>query len=359
MDAAQTHPDLAGVRSDIRIEDLSYKLSIENLEGAPREIRLGGRDRARLLVVERQGSKLYHSAVNDLPQWMEPGDVLVLNNSKRIPGVLKGRTPRGGQVELRFIEVDGDGLGGLCRVFPMHDLDAGSKVAVGGRECLIEETKQTKYNLARVTVADGSSLRQLLIEEGRPIAGFFYEGHWSCEHLNPYYAIEEGGVESPLAGLHFTPELVTRVEAAGVEVCFVTLHSVGSWLPFLEEEIEEHEMWAEQFVIPEETAAAINRAHQEGGRVFCCGSTSLRAIESAAEEDGAVNAMRGRTNLYVTPGYTFRATDAYFTNFHQYQTSLIVLDAAFGGTDLIMDSYRTASDLGYSFFEFGDAVLIV
>ena len=230
---------------------------------------------------------------------------------------------------------------------------------MGTRECLIEATELTKYGLARVTVTNGGSLRQLLIETGRPIAGFFYEGHWSCEHLNPYYATEEGGVESPLAGLHFTPELVGRVEEAGVKVCFVTLHSVGSWLPFLEDQVEEHEMWAEQFVIPEETAAAIDVARQTGNRVFCCGSTSLRAIESAAEEDGTVKAMRGRTHLYVTPGYEFRAVDAYFTNFHQYQTSLIVLDAAFGGTELIMESYRAASDMGYSFFEFGDAVLIV
>jgi S-adenosylmethionine:tRNA ribosyltransferase-isomerase len=192
-----------------------------------------------------------------------------------------------------------------------------------------------------------------------PILGFFYDGHWRCEHLNPFYATEEGTVESPLAGLHFTPELVSAVEAAGARVCFVTLHSVGSWLPFLEAEVADHEMWPEQYVVPERTAEIVNESRASGGRIFACGSTSLRALESAASEYGALRAERGRSRLYIAPGYEFRVVDAYFTNFHQQRTSMLVLDAAFAGTDLVMHAYNEAVERGYSFFEFGDAVLMV
>ncbi|MFL6253773.1 MAG: S-adenosylmethionine:tRNA ribosyltransferase-isomerase [Pyrinomonadaceae bacterium] len=341
----------------MRIEDFRYTIVPENLEGTPREIRLGRRDLSRLLVVERATGTWSHSAVRELPNWLAPGDVLVLNNSKRIPGVLRGRTHVGGQVELRFVDLEGEEGTGLCRIFPTHDVAAGSRVALReGGSVEVLETGVTKYGLARVR-AEGDTLRNLLRTQGVPILGFFYAGLWTAEHLNPYFATEEGSVESPLAGLHFTPELVSALEQAGVEVRFVTLHSVGSWLPFLEEQVDEHEMWAEFFRVPEETAVAIRAARRRGSRVVACGSTSLRALESSATENGEVAATSGRTSLYITPGYNFRVVDAYFTNFHQYQNSLIVLDAAFGGTELVMQTYREASRLHYSFYEFGDAVL--
>ncbi|MBI2625661.1 S-adenosylmethionine:tRNA ribosyltransferase-isomerase [Candidatus Parcubacteria bacterium] len=340
----------------MRIKDLRYNLLPENLEGTPREIRLGRRDMSRLLVVDRATGIRSHSTVCDLVHWLTSGDVLVLNNSKRIPGVLKGRTAMGGQVELRFVNLEETGTG-LCVIFPMHDVGVGSVIDLRARKRVeVMETGLTKYGLARVRSLKGS-LRDLLVAQGSPILGFFYEGNWTTQNLNPYYATEEGTVESPLAGLHFTPELVRSLEDADIEVCFITLHSVGSWLPFLEDHVDEHRMWAEYFLVPEPTAAAINRAREAGRRIVACGSTSLRALESAATEGRTVAPVSGRTNLYITPGYEFRVVDAYFTNFHQYQTSLIVLDVAFGGKKLVMDTYQEASKLQYSFYEFGDAVL--
>ena len=340
----------------MRIEDLRYGLVPENLEGTPREFRLGRRDLARLLVVDRKMRSRTASMVLDLPKWLSAGDVLVLNNSKRIPGVLKGRTRVGGQIEFRFVEIEESG-GGLCVVFPMHDVQPGTRVALSdGKHLEIVETGLTKYKLSRVRPTEGT-LRDLLVSQGTPILGFFYEGKWATETLNPFYATVEGTVESPLAGLHFTPDLVADLESAGVEVRFVTLHSVGSWLPFLEDRVEEHEMWAEWFEVPQATAASIDRARRAGKRVVACGSTSLRALETAAVSGGRVRAQTGRTGLYVTPGYEFKVVDAYFTNFHQYQTSLIVLDAAFAGKELVMETYDEASKLHYSFYEFGDAVL--
>lgn len=340
----------------MRISDLTYQLIPENIEGTPREIRLGSRDRGRLFVVDRQSGKSSLSRVADLPEWCEPGDVLVLNNSRRIPGVLKGRTPVGGLVDLRFVDLEGP-IQGLCRIFPLHDVRPGVKIQLsGGYGLRVLEMGLTKYNLARVSAGNGS-LRELLKQQGRPIPGFFYENHWTVDNLNPYYATEEGAVESPLAGLHFTPALVAALERRGVVIRFVTLHSVGSWLPFLEEEISEHVVWEEEYNVPRETASAVNKAHREHKCVFACGSTSLRALESAAAGPGVVRAQAGRTRLYITPGYEFKAVGGYFTNFHQYQTSLMVLDAAFAGAELVMRSYREASAHKLSFYEFGDAVL--
>jgi S-adenosylmethionine:tRNA ribosyltransferase-isomerase len=337
------------------IEDLCYKLRPENIVGTPREIRLGRRDRGRMMVVDRNGGSATDHVVADLPLMLEPGDVVVLNNSKRIPGVLHGRTAKGGKVELRFVDVNVDGTG-LCRVFPMHDTAPRSVVTLNdGGEIEIAEFGITKYGLARVRPLAGS-LRQMLVDQGTPILGFFYDGMWNTEHLNPFYATEEGTVESPLAGLHFTPELVDRLKSARVKVCFVTLHSVGSWLPFIEEKIEDHEMMEEFFRVPIETASTINAARDRGKRVVACGSTSLRALESAVDSGGVLKAKEGKTGLYISPSYKFGVVDGYFTNFHQYQTSLLVLDCAFAGTENVMQAYREASRRGYEFYEFGDAI---
>ncbi|MGY2126383.1 S-adenosylmethionine:tRNA ribosyltransferase-isomerase [Nocardia gipuzkoensis] len=336
---------------------MQYPLSLGALEGTPREIRVGWRDMARMLVVSR-GQGVVHSKVRNLADWMNPGDILVLNNSKRIPGVLRGRTSRGGSVELRFVDVYEKGEG-LCSIFPTHDISVGSAIEVGTDQHIrILETGITAHNLAHVRTERGS-MRQLLKTQGRPIPGFFYENHWGCEYLNPYYATEEGGVESPLAGLHFTPDLVEKIRQKGIEVCFVTLHSVGSWLPFLEEDVQDHQMWPETYIIPAETALAVNAAIEHGRKIFACGSTSLRALEAGAATAGVITAGRGETRLYITPGYEFKIVSAYFTNFHQYRTSLIVLDAAFAGADTIKSAYLQAVAQKYSFFEFGDAVLLL
>lgn len=309
-----------------------------------------------MLVVERETGELRQSRVLDLAQWLDPGDVIVLNNSKRIPGVLRARTDRDGLVELRFVDLADEGPA-LCKVFPAHDVRVGMRLRTqAGGLVEVLELGLTKYDLARVQ-GSSDSIKSLLCNEGEPILGFFYDAKWGTEALNPFYAEVEGSVESPLAGLHFTPTLVADLKRSGIEIVFVTLHSVGSWLPFLEADVAEHEMWAEWFAVPDTTAGTINRARATNKRIVACGSTSLRAIESACNEEGEVRACEGRTSLYITPGYRFRSVTSYFTNFHQYQTSLMVLDAAFAGTELTKRAYDHASRQGFAFYEFGDAVL--
>lgn len=340
----------------MQINELAYSLTPANMAGTPREFRLGRRDLGRMLIVNRSDGSLLDGSVRGLPDLLEAGDVVVLNNSKRIPGVLHGRTSRGGKTELRFVDLDDDDTG-LCRIFPLHDISAGSRIRLrAGGAVEILEMGLTQYGLARVIALD-DTLRAQLLRQGTPILGFFYDGMWSTTELNPFYATEEGSVESPLAGLHFTENLVGDLRKKGVEVAFVTLHSVGSWLPFMEERAEDHAMWAETFAVSAETADIVNRAKADGKRVVACGSTSLRALESAVNEKGRIAAIRGRTRLYAYPGFEFRAVDAFFTNFHQQMTSLIVLDCAFAGQSLVTQAYKEAARRQYEFFEFGDAVL--
>ncbi len=340
----------------MRIEDLRYSLVAKNVVGTPREFRLGRRDLGRMLVIDRATGSLADHIVHDLPTVLAPGDVVVLNNSKRIPGVLHGRSPLGGKVELRFVDLDDNG-GGLCRIFPMHDVNAGTVIPLReGGDIRVLDMGRTKYELAYVKPVAGN-LKSYLRSQGTPILGFFYEGMWSTENLNPFYASEEGSVESPLAGLHFTRELVTALSNRGVHVCFITLHSVGSWLPFLEESAEDHKMWPEIYEVGEETVRIVSAAKNNGHRVIACGSTSLRALEAAATKSGTLRQVRGRTKLYIQPGYQFKVVDGYFTNFHQQQTSLMILDCAIGGQQNVMRAYREASRRGYEFYEFGDAVL--
>lgn len=204
--------------------------------------------------------------------------------------------------------------------------------------------------------ATSGSLIDVLKTNGVAINAFFSSREWKTEHLNPYYSTIEGSVESPLAGLHFTPELLSTLEKKGVNIGYVTLHSSGSWLPFLEDNIDDHKVFEEEFEMPSATAALINEAKSNGKRVVACGSTAMRSIETSSDEKGIAHPQKGVSHLFIKPGYQFKIVDHYFTNFHQYRTSLMVLDAAFCGKDFLMETYEEAKRRGYIFYEFGDAV---
>ena len=200
------------------------------------------------------------------------------------------------------------------------------------------------------------SLKQILKKNGVAINAFFSSREWTVDHLNPFYSKREGSVESPLAGLHFTPELLKTIEDKGIKIAYITLHSSGSWLPFLEDDINTHKVFKERYEVGEKTASIVNEARSNGKKITVCGSTAMRTIETASDEKGIVCAQKGESDLYIKPGYRFKVVDHYFTNFHQYRTSLMVLDAAFCGQDLLMQTIEVAKERGYLFYEFGDAV---
>lgn len=341
----------------MRLEDLSYALGPENIAGEPREVRLGARDRSRMLVVNRASGAIDHSRVLELPRWLAPGDVVVLNDSKRLPGVLKTRSDAGAQIEFRLTELTGE-RSCIARPYPTHFVAPGLLVyTAGGAALTVGEVGVGPHGLC--TLSADADLVPLLKHDGLPITSFFYRSYWNIEHYNPIYAGEEGSLESPMAGLHFSEGLVEALETRGVRVVRITLHVVGSWLPFVGGDLDHHRAQPERYLIPAETAREIAAAKAAGKRIVAVGSTSVRTLESAALPDGRVPAGPGVSTLFLKPGSEFRAVDAYFTNFHPAQSSLMVLDAAFCPIELLLNAYRKAQQAGYLFQEFGDAVLYV
>ena len=338
----------------MRIDTLRYDLGPENIAGEPPDVRLGRRDLGRMLVVDRRRRALADDFIVDLPRRLNPGDVVVLNNSKRLPGILHVRTERGAQLELRFTRLEGKRQG-ICRPYPAHLAKKGARLRLGRHWLRMSHWPLQPHNLCRVRTS--SDLKGLLRRFGLPITSFFSERYWELSSYNPVYASVEGGVESPMAGVHFTAELIRELEAKGIGVHFITLHPVGSWLPFLEDNIEDHALESEEYAVSRMTAAALNAAKRAGAQILAVGSTVMRTLESATDASGVVRSGRGIATLYITPGYKFRTATAYFTNFHNSRSSLMVLDAAFCKRSLLLRAYNEAKQRKYLFQEFGDAIL--
>jgi len=335
-------------------EQLTYPLRPENVACEPSEVRCGMRGLGRLLVVDRSSGAIAHSAVHDLPQWLSPGDVLVLNDCRRIPGVLHGRTPDGAQVELRFTHLE-DQRRGVCRIYPTHSVEVGIRITFDNRVAAhVTHSGLPPQELWRVET-DGPSLRDCLVEAGTPITSFFYSGLWKVENYNPCFAAGVEACESPMAGLHFTPAILEHLRASGIVVVAITLQPVGSWLP-LKEHDGQFQLPQEPYFVPEATAQTIREARRRESRVIACGTTVVRTLESSALDDRTIRSGDGQAAISISPGYRFKVVDHYFTNFHPSSSSLMVLDAAFCDRQLLLKAYREASEAGYLFYEFGDAV---
>lgn len=342
----------------MKITDFEYSLTPENIAAEPREVRLGKRDRCRMLVIDRHIKTLSDSWVQELPNYFQDGDVLVLNNSGRIPGVLKGRTKTGGQVDMRFAALKTTTLAS-CRIYPDHAITIGGTISVEGRDAFIVATGPYGLNGIYDVTPIADDIPTWLRRYGTPIPSFFSTADWSIESYNPYYTSVQESVGSPMAGLHFTPELMKSIRARGVEIVFVTLHVAASWLPFLAEDIDDHQINEERFTVSEQTADVVNQAKSEGRQVVACGSTVLRTLETAAVSKGRISKMEGVSKLYIRPGYEFKIMDRYFTNFHVWRSSLMVLDAAVCGFPFVKEIYSHGASNGYLFQDFGDAVFYV
>jgi len=331
------------------------------------------RDAARLLVV-RQGGALEDRVVRDLPDLLRPGDQLVVNDTRVIPASLHGRRiGRGPEtpVEANLVK-QLDGSRWLAFVKPAKRLAVGDTVRFGdeGKVCFLgqlDASVEAKGEGGEITLAfsfHGPVLDQAIAERGEmPLPPYIVSRRAPDEEdradYQTLFAHEEGSVAAPTAGLHFTDELVARLEARGIGLHTVTLHvGPGTFLPVKTDLIEEHRMHAEYGVVSEATANALNAARRAGGRVVAVGSTSLRLLESAADERGAIRPFSGETAIFITPGYAFRAADAMLTNFHLPRSTLFMLVAAFSGLDTMQAAYAHAIGTGYRFFSYGDACLL-
>jgi S-adenosylmethionine:tRNA ribosyltransferase-isomerase len=331
------------------------------------------RESARLLVVQGDGV-LRDGTVAELPQWLQPGDQLVVNDTKVIAAQLKGRRigretePR---IEATLIKrLDGSRWQALVK--PAKKLAAGDRIRFGneGKVCLLghlDAEVEAKGGEGEVTLSfsfHGPALDQVIADLGSPplppyIASKRAPDEQDMADYQTMFAANEGAVAAPTAGLHFTPALEAALHGRGVNIHRLTLHvGAGTFLPVKAEDTAEHRMHAEWGCISAATAAALNAARAHGGRIVAVGTTSLRLLESATHEDGSVQPFSGETAIFITPGYRFRAVDILLTNFHLPRSTLFMLVSAFSGLDTMKQAYAHAIAAGYRFYSYGDACLL-
>ena len=340
----------------MKTSDFMYDLPEELIAQTPAE----RRDGSRLLVLDKKTGATEHRHFYDLPAYLRSGDCLVLNDSRVIPARLFGTRPTGGAVEIVLLrELDGNRWECLTR--PGKKMRPGTEVRFGDGELtgVVEEVTEGGNRIIRFRY-EGIFL-ELLDRLGQmPLPPYIKTQLADPERYQTVYAREPGSAAAPTAGLHFTPELLDGIREMGVDVRFVTLHvGLGTFRPVKAEDIEDHEMHSEFCTVPEDTAEAIRRAKENGGRVVAVGTTSCRTLESFAAEDGGIAPGSRWTNIFIYPGYRFKCIDALVTNFHLPGSTLVMLVSALAGRENILNAYREAVAERYRFFSFGDAMFIV
>ena len=348
--------------TELLASDFYYDLPEELIAQHPAE----KRDHSRLMVIDRKTGRVEHKHFYDIIDYLNEGDVLVINDSKVIPARLYGHVEGREEALIELL---------LLR---QHELD--------NWECLVKPGKRAKIG-SRSVFGGGALIGEVIdiVEEGNRIIRFDYDREKYTSiyvvlqevgmmPLPPYiterladrsryqtvYAREEGSAAAPTAGLHFTPELLQKIKDKGIKIAPVMLHvGLGTFRPVKVERIDEHIMHTEYFSVSKESADIINEAKANGGRIICVGTTSCRTIESVAEENGHIPAMSGDTGIFIYPGYKFKAVDSLITNFHLPESTLLMLVSALYDKEKMMAIYNDAVREKYRFFSFGDAMLIV
>ena len=340
----------------MKTSDFYYDLPQELIAQTP----LDKRDTSRLMTLDRASGAVEHHHFYELPDFLNPGDCLILNNSRVLPARLLGqRLPGGGACEVLLLIDRGDKTW-ECLVRPGRKMRTGAKLSFGEGELTAQVVEELPDGNRLVRFDYEGIFLEVLERLGKmPLPPYIKEELQDQERYQTVYSKVLGSAAAPTAGLHFTPELLEKIAARGVGIGYVTLHGgLGTFRPVKEEEITEHEMHSEFCTIPQETADLINRTKANGGRCICVGTTSCRTLESWAAEDGHMEAKAGWTNIYIYPGYQFKVMDALVTNFHLPESTLIMLVSAFAGREHVLAAYQEAVKERYRFFSFGDAMFI-
>ncbi len=339
----------------MKVTDFDYELPEELIAQTPME----KRDESRLMVLDRKEQTIEHKHFKDVIDYLEPGDVLVRNNTKVIPARLYGKKETGAKVEFLLLNNMEKDIW-ECIVRPGNKLHVGAKVIFGDGILKAEVLDTMPGGTRKVKFHYEGIFNEILDKIGlMPLPPYIHESLKEKDRYQTVYAKYDGSAAAPTAGLHFTPELLKKIEEKGIDIANVTLHvGIGTFRPVKEDTVEAHQMHSEHFYIKEEDCEKINKAKKSGHRVIAVGTTSCRVLETIADDNGYVKPTEGDTQIFIYPGYKFRCLDALITNFHLPQSTLVMLVSALAGKDYIMKAYKEAVEQKYRFFSFGDAMLI-
>ena len=340
----------------MKTSDFSYYLPEELIAQTP----LGQRDSSRLLKLDRQSGRVEHHHFYDIINYLQPGDCLVMNDSRVLPARLLGHRPTGGAVEVLLLRDLGNKQW-ECLCKPGRKMQVGNEVIFGNGDltATVVEVKEDGNRIVEFHY-DGIFLEVLERLGKMPLPPYIKEELENQERYQTVYSREVGSAAAPTAGLHFTNELLDQIRAKGVKTAFVTLHvGLGTFRPVKAENIHDHHMHSELCMMSAETATILNETKAAGGRVICVGTTSCRTLESLVNEDGSFEAKSKWTEIIIYPGYTFKAMDGLITNFHLPESTLVMLVSAFAGRENVLAAYEEAVREKYRFFSFGDAMCIL
>ena len=311
------------------------------------------------MVLDKNTGEIEHKIFRDIIDYLQPGDCLVRNNTKVIPARLYGKKETGANVEFVLLKnLEGDIWEAMVR--PGNKLHSGAKVIFGDGLLRAEILETLQDGTRKVKFEYDGIFNEILDKIGlMPLPPYIHESLKDNDRYQTVYAKYEGSAAAPTAGLHFTDELLKKIEEKGISIANVTLHvGIGTFRPVKEKNIEDHQMHTEHYYIKQEDADKINKAKLSGHRVIAVGTTSCRTIETIADEKGLVKACEGDTGIYIYPGYKFKCLDALITNFHLPESTLIMLVSALAGRENILNAYNEAVKEKYKFFSFGDAMFI-
>ena len=340
----------------MKTHDFWYDLPEELIAQTPLE----KRDSSRLLVLDRQTGSFEHKHFYNVLEYLRPGDCLVMNDSRVLPARLLGRRPTGGAVEVLLLRDLGDKKW-ECLCKPGRKMQVGHEVIFGNGELTATVVAvQEDGNRVVEFHYDGIFLEVLEQLGKMPLPPYIKAELQDQERYQTVYSREVGSAAAPTAGLHWTEELMNKARNMGVKTAFVTLHvGLGTFRPVKAEEISQHHMHSELCMMSAETAAILNQTRAEGGRIICVGTTSCRTLESLVKEDGSFEAGSKWTEIFIFPGYQFKAMQGLITNFHLPESTLVMLVSAFASRESVLNAYRTAVQERYRFFSFGDAMCIL
>ncbi|HEL0598816.1 TPA: tRNA preQ1(34) S-adenosylmethionine ribosyltransferase-isomerase QueA [Streptococcus equi subsp. zooepidemicus] len=337
--------------------DFDFELPEELIAQTPLE----QRDRSKLLIIDHQEHTMTDSYFDHIIDQLEPGDALVMNNTRVLPARLYGeKMETHGHVELLLLKnIQGDQWEVLAK--PAKRLKAGAQISFGDGLLKARVIQELEHGGRIVEFAyDGIFLEILETLGEMPLPPYIHEKLADAERYQTVYAKENGSAAAPTAGLHFTQELLQKIEAKGVHLVYLTLHvGLGTFRPVSVDNIDEHDMHSEFYLLSEEAAQTLRKVKAAGGRIVAVGTTSIRTLETIGSKfQGQILADSGWTNIFIKPGYQFKVVDAFSTNFHLPKSTLVMLVSAFAGRDFVLEAYKHAIDEHYRFFSFGDAMFV-